>query len=161
MTQPHIRRATRHDLPLLDRALRALSQDLGDPHPASIDLLDQAGFGSTPAFYALIALENPDTICGAVVFSPVLSTSLAGTGLYVSDLWVAQHGRGGGLGRRLLAEAARYAEIHWAARFLKLAVYDGSPDARRFYDRLGFYARSGETTLFLDTGGLAALKGQI
>lgn len=155
-----IRSVTARDLPLLDTALRALSRDLGDTYPADIKLLEEAGFGPTPAYHALIALDDPDTVCGAVVFSPVLSTTLAATGLYVSDLWVAKTTRGTGLGRRLLSEAAQFADIQWKAKFLKLVVYDGSPAARRFYDRLGFSARTDETTLFLDKGGLDALKGQ-
>ena len=153
-----IRLVEKRDLPLLDSALRALSKELGDKHPASIEFLEQAGFGSTPAYYALIALTSTDTLCGAVVFSPVLSTTLATTGFYVSDLWVAQEARGDGLGRRLLAQAAEVSHAKWGANYLKLAVYDGSNHARRFYDRLGLTERPGETTLFLDKFGLDALR---
>lgn len=154
-----IRPAEEPDLHLLDSALRALSRDLGDDHPADIGLLEQALFGPTPASYALIATTGRDTLSGLVVFSPFLSTTLAATGLYVSDLWVADTGRGAGLGRRLLADAARFAGERWGASSLKLVVYDGSDAARRFYDRLGFTARNGETAMFLDRTGLSALKG--
>lgn len=154
-----IRPAENNDLQLLDAALRALSKDLGDNHPASIGLLEQALFGPTPACYALIAQDTPDRPSGVVVFSPFMSTTLAATGLYVSDLWVADMARGSGLGRRLLAHAARFAHTRWGASSLRLAVYDGSTPARRFYDRLGFFARCGETIMFLDKSGLDALKG--
>ena len=160
MKHPVIRPVAKCDLPLLDAALRALSKELGDVHPASIDFLEQAGFGPTPAYNALIAIRGDDTVCGAVVFSPVVSTTLAATGFYVSDLWVAETARGCGLGRRLLADAARLAEARWDANFLKLVVYHDSHDTRRFYDRLGLSARSGETTMFLDKSGLETLKGQ-
>lgn len=159
MPQPSIRPVEKPDLPLLDAALRALSRDLGDDHPADLTLLERALFGPCPACCALIAGETPETVSGAVVFSPVLSTTLAATGVYVSDLWVAPTTRGSGLGRDLLAQAARQAGAKWGAEFLKLAVYDTSDAARRFYDRLGFAARGGETTLLLNQSGLDALKG--
>ncbi|MFT6307142.1 MAG: hypothetical protein ACJA0Z_002310, partial [Halioglobus sp.] len=36
-----IRSVEKHDLRLLDKALRALSDELGDQHPASIEFLEQ------------------------------------------------------------------------------------------------------------------------
>lgn len=155
-----IRSVEKDDLDLLDTALRTLSEELGDKHPASIEFLEQAGFGPTPAYYALIALGPIDQLCGAITFSPVMSTTLANTGFYVSDLWVAQTARGCGLGKRLLARAADISYAKWGASYLKLAVYDGSTDARRFYDALGLAARTGETTLFLDKTGIDALRFQ-
>jgi ribosomal protein S18 acetylase RimI-like enzyme len=155
-----IRAVAKKDLPLLDQALRALSSDLGDAHPADITLLEKAGFGPFPAYHALIALDDKETLFGTAVFSPLFSTTLAATGLYVSDLWVSDSARGAGLGPRLLAHAARSAETLWGAAYLKLAVYHDAPDARRFYDRLGFSARDGETTMFLDQSGFETLKGQ-
>lgn len=154
-----IRLVEKNDLPLLDTALRALSKELGDQHPATINFLEQAGFGPTPAYYALLALDSSDTLVGAVVFSPAVSTTLAATGCFVSDLWVADTARGDGLGRRLLLQAAEVSQAMWGAGYLKLAVYDGSSEAGAFYTKLGFTARSGETTLFLDNSGLNALKG--
>ncbi len=155
-----IRPVEKLDLNLLDLALRSLSKELNDKHPATIEFLGQAGFGPTPAFYALIAQNTNDTLCGAVVFSPVMSTTQAATGFYVSDLWVAQEARGCGLGKSLLAEAADVSFVRWSASYLKLAVYDGSTDARRFYDRLGLTERRGETTLFLNKVGFEALRGE-
>ncbi|MFT6876198.1 MAG: ribosomal protein S18 acetylase RimI-like enzyme [Granulosicoccus sp.] len=158
MQQIIIRSVEKHDLSLLDSALRALSDELGDQHPACIDFLEQAGFGSTPAFYALIAVNATNTLCGAVVFSPVMSTTLGTTGVYVSDLWVAQMARSCGLGKRLLSHAADDSYARWGAKYLKLAVYDGSPRARQFYDRLGLIERQGEKTMFLDKLGVDALR---
>lgn len=148
-----IRSVERRDLILLDKALRELSKDLGDKHPATIEFLERAGFGPTPAYHALIALDTNDALCGAVVFSPLLSTTLAATGLYVSDLWVAKEARRQGLGKRLLAHAAQVSFKKWGANYLKLVVYDESTDARRFYEQLGMNVRPGETIMFLDTSG--------
>ena len=161
MQQFTIRLVEKSDLPFLDIALRALSRELGDNHPASVRFLEQAGFGLTPAYYALIALNSAGAVQGAVVFSPVISTTQAATGLYVSDLWVASAARGHGLGRGLLAQAARFSHAQWGAAYLKLAVYDGSSDTRQFYERLGLSAKSGETIMILDKSGLETLKGKV
>ncbi len=156
-----IRRVERADLHLLDKALRALSADLGDPHPAGLALLEQAGFGPTPAYYALIAQDHQAALCGAAMYSPAMSTTLATTGVFVSDLWVADAARGAGLGHRLLAQVAQDANTRWNAGYLKLAVYHDASDARRFYDRTGFEARTDETTMLLRGPAFDALKGQI
>lgn len=158
MQQFIIQPVRKQDVALLDQALRSLSEELGDTHPASIRFLEQAGFGRSPAYHALIALDTNGTLCGAVVFSPVVSTTFAATGLYVSDLWVARTARGCGLGKRLLAEASILSNARWGANYLKLAVYDASTDARRFYQRLGFTDRQGETTLLLDRNGIDKLR---
>lgn len=155
-----IRSVEIEDLPLLDSGLRALSKELGDTHAARIAFLEQAGFGPTPAYFGLIAFDPTGALCGAAAFSPVISTSLGVTGAFVSDLWVAEAARGQGVGRRLLAEASEVARAKWGARYLKLAVYDGSVESRKFYERLGFTARRGETTMFLDNKGLKTLRGE-
>ncbi|MCB1462693.1 MAG: GNAT family N-acetyltransferase [Nitratireductor sp.] len=155
-----IRRAVAGDAERLNDALRRLSEDIGDSHAGTPALLARAGFGDHPAFRALLA-ENASTIVGAALYSPVFSTVRAGAGAYVSDLWTAPEARGKGLGRRLLAAVAEDAEGVWGATFLKLAVYDDNAMARAFYDRLGFAAARGETTLTIDHNGLAALKNEI
>lgn len=152
-----IRKAGAEDAGRLNTALRHLSHAIGDEHGADADLLREAGFGSNPAFRALLA-EAGDEVVGAALYSPVFSTVRAGAGVYVSDLWVSETKRGKGLGRKLLRAVADDAEQVWRARFLKLVVYDDNPDARAFYDRLGFSASKGETILTLDETGLTALK---
>lgn len=157
MAEIAIRRADAVDMARLNEALRRLSDDIGDAHAGTAELLEQAGFGDHPAFRALLA-ESGGEIVGAALYSPVFSTVRAGAGAYVSDLWIAPQARGRGLGRRLLAAVADDAVTVWDAVFLKLAVYDDNEGARAFYDRLGFAASSGETTMTLDNKGLAALR---
>lgn len=154
-----IRRAETADVNALDTALRRLSDAIGDPHGATSDQLRDAGFGLHPAFRAQLA-EAAGAIVGVALYSPVFSTVRAGAGVYVSDLWVADPARGAGLGQRLLAAVARDAAAIWGAEFLKLVVYDDNDRARAFYDRLGFTASRGETTLALDATGFAALAGR-
>ncbi|MCI5078058.1 GNAT family N-acetyltransferase [Oricola sp.] len=154
-----IRRAGPDDAERLNAALAHLSKDIGDDHGGTAALLREAGFGDNPAFRALLA-EAGEEIVGAALYSPVFSTVRAGAGVYVSDLWVSETTRGKGLGQRLLRAVAYDADAVWNARFLKLVVYDDNERARSFYDRLGFAASTGETTLTLDADGLANLKGK-
>ncbi|WP_300442948.1 GNAT family N-acetyltransferase [uncultured Mameliella sp.] len=154
-----IRTAGRSDVERLDQALAALARDLGDAYHVSPGALERAGWGEVPAFRAQLA-EEEGALAGLVLYSPGFSTVRGGSGLYVSDLWVAGTQRSGGLGRRLLAEAYGDAARAWGACFLRLQVYDRTPAARRFYDRLGFVPAKGHTDLFLDEAGCAALEGE-
>lgn len=154
-----IRLVEADDVQRLDTALRRLSEAIGDPHGATPEQLREAGFGPHPAFRAQLA-EAGGAVVGATLYSPVFSTVRAGAGVYVSDLWAAPSVRGAGLGQRLLAAAAQDAATVWGARFLKLVVYDDNVRARAFYDRLGFIASSGETTLTLDAAGFASLAAK-
>jgi len=158
MDDPTIRPATEADLDLLDAGLRTLSATLGDRHRAGREDLRRAGFGPAPAFHALI-VEDAAALQGLIMFSPVFSTIRGAAGLFVSDLWVAEGARGGGLGPRLLSGAARQAATAWGARFLRLTVYDDNPAAWRFYERLGMTPEPGNIIMTLDEDGLNTLKG--
>ncbi|MBK1635382.1 GNAT family N-acetyltransferase [Rhodovulum adriaticum] len=158
MQQITIRMADSADLNRVETGLRALAATLGDPYRADTATLRAALFGACPSCHAAIALEG-DTLRGVAVFSPVFSTIRGHAGLFVSDLWVAEGGRGAGLGQRLLAAAARQAAQVWDARFLRLVVYDDNPGAQRFYRRLGLTPAPGDTLMTLDEDGLNALKG--
>ncbi len=152
-----ITRVQREDTGRLHDALSRLSRDLGDDHAASVDDLVRHGFSEPPAFFALLATRNEETL-GALVASPVFSTTRGGAGLYISDLWVAEDARGAGLGKRLLAAAPDLAPDTWTITFLKLAVYHDNPAARRLYERLGFGPRDDETVLDLQGPELAKLR---
>lgn len=152
-----ITRVLREDAGRLHWALSCLSRDLGDRHVTGPDDLLRHGFSDPPAFLALLASRNDETV-GALVASPVFSTTRGGVGLYVSDLWVAENARGAGLGKRLLAAAPELAPDDWTVTFLKLAVYHDNPGARRLYERLGFEPRGNETVFDLQGPALANLR---
>ncbi|MGX0875637.1 ribosomal protein S18 acetylase RimI-like enzyme [Roseovarius sp. MBR-154] len=149
---------TEADLVLLDRALRALSDDLGDTHRAGLDALRAGLMGDTPAAYGLLAVERD--VIGAALYSPVFSTAQGAAGVYVSDLWVDAATRGQGAGRHLLAEVARRAGIQWGAAWMTLAVYGHSTASRRFYERLGFAPQDRVTQMRLPRAGFDRLKGE-
>ena len=145
-----IRRAERDDAERLHAALLQLSADMGDTHVASLDDVIRHGFMEAPAFFALLAIRNSDgRTLGVLQASPIFSTTRGGCGLYVSDLWVDGDTRGEGLGQRLLAASLDLAPESWSPVFLRLAVYHDNPDARRFYERLDFTPREGETVFDL------------
>lgn len=144
----------REDVALLHAALTRLSDDLGDKHMASLPALTEAGFGSDPSWRAVLATREKAPV-GALLASPLFSTTRGGVGLYVSDLWVDKSERGQGLGRRLLAAALH----EWQPVFVKLSVYDDNANARAFYARSGFAAQN-ETNMILHGAALDRLKGQ-
>ncbi|WP_417726766.1 GNAT family N-acetyltransferase [Roseovarius sp.] len=149
---------TEEDLLLLDRALRALSHDLGDTHVAGPDALRAGLTGEIPAAHGLLALE--DGLIGAALFGPMFSTVRGAAGVYVSDLWVAETARGQGLGRALLAEVAQRAGALWRAEWMMLAVYAHTPASRRFYERLGFEAQEQATQMRLPQAAMRRLRGE-
>ncbi len=151
-----IRLAERQDAPRLNAALRKLSETMGDTHKAEDLLVESAGFGDTPAFYALIA-ERQGEFIGFAVYSPLFSTTRGRAGAYVSDLWVDAPARGQRLGVRLLAAVRDRAQAQWGAGFLRLAVYDDNPRAVSFYAGLGFVTATAETSMTLEGAALAAI----
>lgn len=152
-----IRIAERSDAPRLNTALRQLSHDLEDTHLAMDQDIEQGGFGPCPSFYALLA-EDDTNVVGAIVFSPIFSTTKGMAGTFISDLWVSDQVRGQGLGKRLLVEAARKASEKWGAGFIRLAVYHTSKDSFAIYQKLGFQHKDDEHAMLLDTDDFAALK---
>lgn len=149
-----ISQVTCDDVGLLHHALTCLSDDLGDTHMASLSALEAAGFGATPAWQAMLALRSGQPV-GALLASPLFSTTRGGLGLFVSDLWVDTAMRGHGLGQRLLAHALR----EWSPVFIKLSVYQDNPRAQGFYSAAGF-ASQDDTNMILHGAALDRLKGQ-
>ncbi len=147
---------TEAQIALLHEALCALSDDLGDIHAAGIKDLGAALLAPVPAAYGMLA-QDDSSVKGAALFSPVFSTVLGAPGLYVSDLWVSPLARGRGLGRALLAQAARRAQARWRAEWMTLAVYRDSQSAQRFYHRLGFAPQTTSTLMRLDARAMGEL----
>lgn len=147
-----IRVAAPEDMPALMRALGALADDLGDPFRMEAGTLEAALFGPSRRAFALLAGQD-----GAVLAQPTLSTMLGGTVTFVSDLWVSAGARGTGLGRRLLAAAAREGAHRWQAVALRLTVYEENAGARAFYDRLGFAVREQDRNALLHGAALTRL----
>lgn len=151
-----IRIASAADAGLVAAALRQLSRDMGDHHAASDGLTIRALSAPQPACRAVIGVAG-DAVLGVALFSPFLSTTRGLVGAYVSDLWVSQAARGQGLGPRLLTAVRDAMATDWGGSFLRLSVYDDNLGALRFYHRLGFRSKAGETWLTLEGAALEDL----
>ena len=81
--------------------------------------------------------EDEKGLLGACLTLLTYSTWRDAKGLYVVDLFVDPRARNGGVGVRLLREAARRGRAR-GARFIKLEVDRTNGGAERFYERLGF-----------------------
>lgn len=94
--------------------------------------------------------EDATGLLGACLTLLTYSTWRDAKGLYVVDLFVDPKARNGGIGLKLLREAARSGRAR-GARFIKLEVYDTNAGAARFYERLGF-VRNDKDRLFVLEG---------
>ncbi len=149
-----IRTATPEDAEAIAAMTRALSDHTGDTdiHKGTADDL-RAAFGH---IRALIAEDGLKTT-GMVLFFPYYSTIRGEMGLYVQDLFVDATARGTGLGRALLAAAAKAAQAEWNARFLILSAARDNDTALAFYDRLGLIRHEDEVQLSLEHDAFAEL----
>lgn len=96
----------------------------------------------TPAIYAFLA-ERAGKPAGVIVFFMTYSTWYGAPGVYVQDLFVAKASRGEGVGKLLLAAAARWSAARGATH-LKLSVDADNQPAQAFYESTGFTHRDDE-----------------
>jgi ribosomal protein S18 acetylase RimI-like enzyme len=136
-----VRRAVEHDVP----ALLALMKDLAafEGYDAAFavteeTLLAQGFTGEHPDFHALVA-EDPNAatgLLGMLVFYIIPFTFRARPTLFIKELYVAESGRGRGVGEGLMRAAAKSA-VDLGCAAIKWQVADWNAGARKFYERLG------------------------
>ena len=127
-----LRFATRADVPLILRLVRALAEydRLADACIATEALLDESLFGERPAAEVLIA-EWDGGLAGFALFCHNYSTFLARRGVWLEDLFVLSEHRGRGIGRGLLERLAALAIERGCGR-LAWAVLDWNEPAIGF-----------------------------
>ena len=132
-----LRAATAEDLPAILMFIRALGryEKLEHQVVATEDLLRTHLFGPRPIAEVVLA-ERDGTPVGFALFFSNFSTFLGRPGLYLEDLYVHEHERGRGVGRRLLEHLARLAIDRGWGR-MEWAVLDWNEPAIGFYRRLG------------------------
>jgi GNAT superfamily N-acetyltransferase len=131
-----VRFATAEDCGLLLRLIRELAafERAPDAVVATEADLRRHGFGQGPQFEAILAFID-DEPAGVALFHARFSTWVGRPCMYLEDLYVCEHARGRGVGRRLMARLAAVAvERGWGR--IDFQVLDWNP-ARRFYERLG------------------------
>src|SRR3989442_6031038 len=105
-----------------------------DAVKATLDDLGRDGFGKRLKFEVLIAELDGEPVAFALFF-PTYSTWEGRPGIYLEDLFVTEHARGQGLGRKLMAALAAIA-VARGCRRLELSVLHWHP-TREFYHHLG------------------------
>jgi GNAT superfamily N-acetyltransferase len=132
-----LRAATPDDLATILMFIRALAhyEKLDHQVVATEDLLRAHLFGARPMAEVILAERNGEPV-GFALFFANFSTFLGRPGLYLEDLYVHEHERGRGVGRRLLQHLARLAIDRGWGR-MEWAVLDWNEPAIGFYRRLG------------------------
>jgi len=152
-----LRPARSSDAVAIRRMIDGLIADSGNPpaSPATPAELARHLSGPRPDIEGVIAEREGEAI-GMVLYFPWLSTWHGRLNLYIQDLYVAPGERRGGLGRRLLAAAAREGKARGCMGLL-LAVEISNTQAAGFYARLGFECLEGERHWLLAPSRFEAL----
>ncbi len=137
------------------RALAAMANELnlfeGKPGDVySEELVKAQAFGATPLFSVLV-VEVDGELVGYALFHDGYTPGVAGPEVWLHDVFVREHARSRGVGRRLMAAVAR-ATVERGATTLCWGVLSSNRRAQAFYADLG---AKDEDTRFLELGGEA------
>ncbi|HZV74440.1 MAG TPA: GNAT family N-acetyltransferase [Conexibacter sp.] len=134
---PHLRSATRDDVPLLLELIGELAdyERLRDELVADAALIERHLFGERPVAEAVLAEADGEAL-GYALFFPTFSTFVGRPGIWLEDLFVRPQHRGAGVGRALLAHVARLAVARGCGR-LEWSALDWNEPALAFYRGLG------------------------
>jgi len=161
-TQPvTIRAARRADAKIIAqmvRSLAAASGEINKVHSKPEDFAEH-GFNEQPAFRALIAEQDGEPV-GLSLWFYNFSSWRGDLGIYIQDLYVDDHLRGTGLGKRLL-EATAHAGRAAGATHLRLSVANTNSGARAFYRRLGLNYRDDECIYQISDAAFAELSADV
>jgi GNAT superfamily N-acetyltransferase len=105
-----------------------------------------------PERRVVLVADRAGAIIGMVTVQLVVSTAEGAPSAWVEDMVVDEKARGGGVGRRLLQAAERWARGRGATRF-QLLAYRANLPAHRFYRRMGW---CGTQLVCLRRGGVPA-----
>jgi GNAT superfamily N-acetyltransferase len=141
MSEMHVRRARRDDLPVIvgmlaDDHLGATRESVDDlsPYEAAFAAID----GDPHQYLAICEVEG--RIAGTMQLTVIPGLSRKGmTRLLIEGVRVHRDARSGGVGSRMIAWAIGYAREQGCG-LVQLTTDKSRPDAHRFYERLGFEA---------------------
>ena len=154
-TEPTVRPAAPEDAAALAPLVAGLMAEEGQTNaPPAPDQLAAWLTGAAPMVEVLLA-EADDRALGYLAFYRAFSLFRPGPVMLVENVYVAPPVRGSGVGKRLLAAAARVAlERGWGR--LELNVAEDNPGADAAYATLGFTA-PGESVRRVEDATLRAL----
>ena len=155
-----IRPATRADIPIIARLIRALAQYERLAHEVHFhdEALAEHLFGPRPYAEVLLA-EDAGAVVGFALFFHNFSTFLGSPGLYLEDLFVEPAHRGKGHGKALLHALARLAVERGCCR-LEWAVLNWNEPAIRFYRSMGAMPMNDWTVYRLTGASLQAVASR-
>jgi len=132
-----IRPATPDDVPAIIDMIRGLAEyeKALDKVENTPDMLRETLFCPSPSVFCHIAVDG-ERIAGFAIWFVSYSTWLGTHGIYLEDLFVHPAHRGGGHGRRLLAELAGICVERGYGRF-EWSVLDWNTPAIDFYRAIG------------------------
>jgi GNAT superfamily N-acetyltransferase len=136
-----IRRAVPADVPALLELMRRLAEFErydADFAVTAETLLAQGFEREPPDFHALVAddSDSAGNLSGMLVYYIIPFTFRARPTLYIKELYVAESGRGQGIGEALMRAAAGEA-LALGCATIKWQVADWNTKARVFYEKLG------------------------
>jgi GNAT superfamily N-acetyltransferase len=154
---PVIRKAARADVPAVLALVKELAAYEREPDAVIATEADflRDGFGESPAFHVLVAVEEAEVIGFAFYFFSY-STWVGRKCLYLEDLFVQPAHRGHGAGVALMAALAKEAIAQECRRFV-WQVLDWNEPAIAFYERLGAKVLREWLTVRLEGDALASL----
>lgn len=154
-SQPQIRVATEHDVPLILHLIRELAEfeQLSHEVNATEASLREHLFGARPYAEVLIASVEGQS-AGFALFFHNYSTFLAKPGIYLEDLYVRETWRSRGVGTALLQAVRQLAVARGCGRY-EWSVLNWNRRAIDFYEKMGakpmsewtVYRLSGEALL--------------
>lgn len=152
-----IRPAVAADVPVIHAMIRELAEyeRAPDEAVATVEQLTQALFGTQPAVFAHVAVDETGETVGFALWFLNFSTWRGVHGVYLEDLYVRPGARGGGHGKALLTELARICVERGYSR-LEWWVLHWNP-AREFYHSIGAAAMDEWVPYRLTGDALAAL----
>lgn len=154
-SQPQIRVATEHDVPLILHLIHELAEfeQLSHEVTATEASLREQLFGARPYAEVLIASVEGQSV-GFALFFHNYSTFLAKPGIYLEDLYVRETWRSRGVGTALLQAVRQLAVARGCGRY-EWSVLNWNRRAIDFYEKMGakpmsewtVYRLSGEALL--------------
>lgn len=160
MLSPAVREARAEDVPALLPLMRDLARFEDYLEDFAVDeaqLLVRA-FGPQPQCQVFVA-EARGRLLGYAVAQEIAFTYDLRPTVRLKELYLAPHARDQGLGQRLMAAVARWAQVRGAGR-LKWDVLVGNRGAERFYQRLGGRPESKWIAYGMDDTALEALAAR-
>ncbi len=136
-----MRRALAGDVPALLELMKGLAEfeHYDADFAVTAETLLAQGFEKTPPdFVALVADDDtaPGALLGMLVYYIIPFTFRVRPTLYIKELYVAESGRGHGVGEALMRAAASEA-LALGCATIKWQVAEWNSKARAFYERLG------------------------